>query len=200
MCLTVRRKGLVAPRKARRDIAVNKLLVLGKGGKLYSPFVARPVEEKRTVEGNIVMEAEFTGDMYTNYFFGYFDRLVLSWPMANFPPKVEKKVNGILVGYTPSKSDGVKKNHMQINGGIHSFGRGLRGTRKDVLEWATSWRWAKRMRDDEENTEVIDEPDFPSFVIYRAIIPKGAYYYKGQEGDYVSTKLILKKVKRVCVA
>ena len=35
---------------------------------------------------------------------------------------------------------------------------------------------------------------YPSAEIYECIIPKGSYYYKNSRGEYVSDKLIIKKI------
>jgi len=190
----VKKAGLIAPKKAWRNIHVRKVLFLNEeNGKLYTPFQGHNVQEKN-VQGEYVMESGFSGEVLVKDEGSLTGpKYDLRWWNKRFPPKAELN----LVDYSAMVNDAAKKRgfidkpHMRINKGIHTYRKPFKLTMERIHNFGLAWKWVRSLSYETMKMEN------PTLVLYDAVIPKGAYYYEGYDCDYVSTKIVLKKVLQV---
>ena len=165
MCLTLKRKGIRRAKKARRDITVYKVLAMNKDGMLFSPFMSHNKMEHPKKGEPLVMSADlFTGSLKlpdNAWLWG----AGIVWNSAGEKPYAYREGEEL-------KRSVTKHGRMQIEQGIHS--------------------WASKPTDCIfTSLRFMDGKWDRNYVGFRAVIPKGAYYYKGDNGDYVSTKLVV---------
>jgi hypothetical protein len=104
------------------------------------------------------------------------------------PPGWKTPYRKVPVSFSEPMEANLSRGIMSVNAGIHSYST-LTGARRAKAHMGDSdmWSWG------------LFEPD--TFLIFKAVIPKGAEYYVGLHeyfdglytGSYASNKLILKK-------